>query len=50
MDPLDDKAYTYENVCELMKQHWNRNESVTVHIGLGSCKSLLEPEGKHSLH
>ena len=41
----DDMAYTY-SVCELMaKKLWNRREVVTIHIGLGSCNSLLDQEG-----
>ena len=48
MNPLDNKAYTFDNVCQFMEQHWDKRESVTLHIGLGGCKNLLDSEGKYS--
>ena len=47
MIPDDNKnmAYTY-SVCELMnKKLWDNKEVVTIHIGLGPCSALLDPEG-----
>ena len=45
MMPTDKMAYTY-TVCELMeKKLWDAKDIVTIHIGLGACKTLLDQEG-----
>ena len=46
MMPTDKMAYTY-TVCELMeKKLWDAKDIVTIHIGLGACKTLLDQEGR----
>ena len=45
MIPNENMAYTY-SVCELMNKKLSMNRQVvTIHIGLGSCSALLDPEG-----
>ena len=46
MMPDDKKAYTF-SVCELLnKKLWDRKDIITIHIGLGACKNLLDQTGK----
>ena len=47
MNPLTQKAYTFNSVCEFMEQYWDKTEVVALHIGLGKCKNLLDTDGKY---
>ena len=49
MNPLAQKAYTFNSVCEFMEQYWDKKEVVTLHIGLGECNNLLDHDGRFLL-
>lgn len=41
--PEDNKARTFESVCRTMEYIHDQRQVITLHVGLGKCKDLLNP-------
>ena len=45
-DPGSQRAYNFENVCQLMGFIYNKRKSITFYLALGSCLNIFGPQGE----